>query len=119
MKYILNYLKNQMLLKLNYDYKSNDFDNGIHFNTASLASKMINYKDVYVLLKIECEVPFDCPDQGKNTILGIAYLRNSLKIVKDLKIQLNNVNISNEVNLNRSALIDFVLNNSHNESIFL
>ena len=39
---------------------------------------------------------------------------NSLRF---LKIQLNNVNISNEVNVNRSSLIDFVLNNSHNESI--
>ena len=34
-----------------------------------------------------------------------------------MKVQLNNVNISNEVNVNRSSLIDFVLNNSQNESI--
>ena len=40
-----------------------------------------------------------------------------MNLLKNLKIQLNNVNISNEVNVNRSSLIDFVLNNSHNESI--
>ena len=26
---------------------------------------MINYKDAYVLLHIECEIPFDEADQGK------------------------------------------------------
>ena len=26
---------------------------------------MINYKDAYVLLHIECEIPFDETDQGK------------------------------------------------------
>ena len=45
------------------------------------------------------------------------YLKNSFEIIKNLKIQLSNVNISNEVKVNRSNLIDFVLNNSHNESI--
>ena len=38
-------------------------------------------------------------------------------MIKNLKIQLNNGNISNEVNVNRFSLIDFVLNNSHNGSI--
>ena len=47
----------------------------------------------------------------------ILYPKNSFELVKNVKIQLNNVNISNEVNVNRSSLIDFVLNNSHNESI--
>ena len=46
-----------------------------------------------------------------------SHTKNSFELVKNVKIQLNNVNISNEVNVNRSSLIDFVLNNSHNESI--
>ena len=78
---------------------------------------MINYKDAYILLQIECEVPYDDSDQGKKSIPDIPYLKNSFELIKNLKIQLNNVNISNEVNVNRSSLIDFVLNNSHNESI--
>ena len=36
---------------------NNNFDNGISFNTQSIANKMINYKDAYVLLNIECEIP--------------------------------------------------------------
>ena len=109
--------KESNIIKLNNENKIDDFDNGIHFNTASFASKMINYKDAYILLNIECEVPFDDGDQGKKSVPDELYIRNSFEIVKNLKIQLNNVNISNEVNVNRSSLIDFVLNNSHNESI--
>ena len=109
--------KESNIIKLNNENKNDDFDNGIHFNTASLASKMIYYKDAYILLNIECEIPFDDTDQGKDSIPDILYLKNSFELIKNLKIQLNNVNISNEVNVNRSSLIDFVLNNSHNESI--
>ena len=69
------------------------------------------------LLHIQCEVPYDDSDQGKKSIPDILYLKNSYELINNLKIQLNNVNISNEVNVNRSSLIDFVLNNSHNESI--
>ena len=73
---------------------------------------MIDYKNAYVLLKIECEIPFDTTDQGKKSITKILYIKNSYEIVKNFKIQLNNVNISNEVNVNRCALIDYILNNS-------
>ena len=41
-------------------------------------------------------------------------MKNSYEIVKNLKIQLNNVIISNESNIHRSNLINFVLNNSYN-----
>ena len=96
---------------------NNNFDNGISFNTQSIASKMINYKDAYVLLRIECEIPFDETDQGKNSIPKLLYLKNSFKIVKNLKVQLNNVTILNESNINRSALIGYVLDNPQSESI--
>ena len=94
---------------------NNNFDNGISFNTQSIASKMINYKDSYVLL-IECEIPFDETDQGKKSIPKLLYLKNSFEIVKNFKVQLNNVTIINESNINRSALIDFVLDNPQSES---
>ena len=109
--------KESNIIKLNNENKNDDFDSGIHFNTASLASKLINYKDAYILLQFECEIPYDDTDQGKKSVPDVIYLKNSFELVKNLKIQLNNVNISNEVNVNRSSLIDFVLNNSHNESV--
>ena len=96
---------------------NNNFDNGISFNTQSIASKMINYKDAYVLLHIECEIPFDSSDQGKKSIPKLLYLKNSFEIVKNFKCQLNNVTILNEGNVNRSSLIDFVLDNPQSEPL--
>ena len=96
---------------------NNDFDKGISFNTQSIASKMINYEDSYVLLRIECEIPFDSTDQGKKSIPKLLYLKNSFEIIKNIKVQLNNVTILNEGNVNRSALIDFVLDNPQSEPI--
>ena len=78
---------------------------------------MINYKDSYVLLLIEAEIPFDSTDQCKKSIPKLLYLKNSFEIVKNFKVQLNNVTILNESNINRSALIDFVLDNPQSESL--
>ena len=108
--------KESNIIKLNNENKNDEFDNGIHFNTASLASKLVNYKDAYISLQIECEVPYDDGGQSKKSISEELYLKNSFELVKNLRIQQNNINISNEVNVNRSSLINFVLNNSHNES---
>ena len=104
-------------IKINNDNgDNNNFDNGISFNIQSIASKLINHKDAYVLPRIECEIPFDETDQGKKSIPKLLYLKNSFEIVKNFKVQLNNVTILNESNINRSALIDFVLDNSQSES---
>ena len=108
--------KESNVIKINNNNgDNNNFDNGISFNTQSIASKMINYKDAYILLHIECEIPFDETDQGKKSIPKLLYLKNSSEIVKNLKVQLNNVTILNEGNINRSALIDFVLDNCQGE----
>ena len=110
--------KESNVIKINNNNgDNNNFDNGISFNTQSIASKMINYKDAYVLLHIECEILFDETDQGKKSIPKLLYLKNSFEIVRNFKVQLNNVTISNEGNVNRSSLIDFVLDNPQTESI--
>ena len=64
---------------------NNNVDNGISFNTQSIASKMINYKDAYVLLHIECEIPYDETDQGKKSIPKLLYLKTLLKLLKILR----------------------------------
>ena len=113
-----NLFKESNVIKIiNNNGDNNNFDNGISFNTQSIASKLINYKDAYVLLHIECEIPFDSSDQGKKSIPRLLYLKNSFEIVKNFKVQLNNVTILNKGNINRSALIDFVLDNSQSESL--
>ena len=70
--------KQSNVIKLPNQNKNNDFDNGILFNTSSIASKMINYKDAYVLSKIECEEPFDDGDQGKKSINSTMSLSQTL-----------------------------------------
>ena len=110
--------KESNVIKINNNNgDNNNFDNGISFNTQSISSKMINYKDAYILLQIECEIPYDDSDQGKKSIPKLLYLKNSFEIVKNLKVQLNNVTILNEGNINRSSLIDIVLDNPQTESI--
>ena len=109
--------KESNVIKINNNNGDNNFDNGISFNTQSIASKMINYKDAYVLLRIECEIPFDETDQGKKSIPKLLYLKNSFEIVKNFKTQLNNVTILNEGNVNRSSLIDFLLDNPQSEPL--
>ena len=36
---------------------NNDYNKEIIFNTRSLASRLVNYKDAYILLKIEVKNP--------------------------------------------------------------
>ena len=74
--------KESNIIKLNNDNKNGDFDNGIHFNTASLSSKMINYKDAYILLHIDCEIPYDDSDQGKKTYLMYFILKIVLNLLR-------------------------------------
>ena len=45
-----------------------NFNKSINFNTQSLASQLINYKNAYILLKIQVAVPYERQDQGKKTI---------------------------------------------------
>ena len=96
--------KESKIIKINNNNgDNNNFDNVISFNTQSIASKMINYKDAYVLLHIACEIPFDQSDQGKKSIPKLLYLKNSFEIVKNFKVHLNNVTILNKSYVTRSA----------------
>ena len=109
--------KESNIIKLNNKNNNNydNYDNNqIEFNTQSLASKIINYSNAYIEIEIELEIPFDASDQGKKSIPKLIALKNSYKIVKNLKIQLNNIIISDESNIHRSNLVNFILNNSYN-----
>ena len=79
--------KESNVININNNNGDKNFDNGISFNTTSIASKMINYKDAYNLLHIECEIPFNEIDQGKKSIPKLLYLKNSFEIVQNFKVQ--------------------------------
>ena len=91
-----------------------DFSKEIISNTRSLASLLINYKDAYILLKIEVKIPYDGTDQGKKSVPKLISLKKSYELVEYLRISLNNI-ITNESYVNRSSLVNYVLNNSYND----
>ena len=90
-----------------------DYNKEIIFNTRSLASLLINYKDAYILLKIEVKIPYDGTDQGKKSVPKLISLKKSFELIENLRISLNNVIITNESYVNRSALVNYILNNSY------
>ena len=42
---------------------------------------MIHYIDAYILLNIECEIPYDDGDQGEKSIPDVLYLKNSFELI--------------------------------------
>ena len=66
-----------------------NFNREINFNTQSLASQIINYKDAYILLEIQVAVPNETGDQGKKSIPPLLYIKKSYELVNSLKISLN------------------------------
>ena len=88
-----------------------DYNNEIIFNTRSLASLLINYKDAYILLKIEVKIPYEATEVGKKSVPKLISLKKSYELVEYLRISLNNVIITNESYVNRSSLVNYVINN--------
>ena len=103
------------VIKLTNNNRDKFDNNTIQFNTKDLSSNIIDYPNVYIELEIELEVPFEDSDQGKKSIPKLIALKNSYEIVENLRISLNRVIVSNETNINRSNLINYVLNNSYND----
>ena len=56
-----------------------NFNKEINFNTQSLASQIINYKDAYILLEIQVAVPYKREDLGKKTVPQLLYIKNLMK----------------------------------------
>ena len=92
-----------------------DYNKETVFDTRSLASLLINYKDAYILLKIEVKIPYDQTDQGKKSVPKLISLKKSYELVEYLRISLNNVIITNESYVNRSSLVNYVMNNAFND----
>ena len=90
-----------------------DYNKEIIFNTRSLASLLINYKDAYILLEVK--IPYDPTDQGKKSEPKLISLKKSFELIEYLRISLNNVIITNESYVNRSALVNYILNNAYND----
>ena len=95
-----------------------DYNKEIIFNTRSLASLLINYKDAYILLKIEVKIPYDGTDQGKKSVPKLISLKKSFELIEYLRISLNNV-IVKEVELYENDHIRYLkmLNDGYSKTI--
>ena len=65
-------LKESNIIAHNNNNQGN-FYKSINFNTQSLASQIINYKDSYILPEIQVAVPYERGDQGKNNFSIMIY----------------------------------------------
>ena len=107
-------LKRSNIVWINNENQS-DYNKEIIFNTKSLASLLINYKDAYILLEIEVKIPYDQTDHGKKSVPKLISFKKSYELVEYLRISLNNVIITNESYVNRSSLVNYVMNNAYND----
>ena len=72
---------------------------------------MINYSNAYIEIELIISVNCDGDTAAKDSVPKLINLKPSYEIVKSLRIMLNNTIISNENNINRSNLVNYVLNN--------
>ena len=56
--------KKSNIIEINNDNKG-EYTKDIIFKTVSNANNLINYKNAYILLKIQVEIPNDATDEGK------------------------------------------------------
>ena len=74
--------KESNIIKSNNKNNNNYDNNQIEFNTQSLSSKLSNYSNAYIEVKIELEISFDDSDQGKKSIPKLIALKKVMKLLK-------------------------------------
>ena len=100
------------IIKLNNNNNENYNNKQIKFNTLNISNKMINYSNSYIELELLISIDYDDSDtSAKDSIPKLIGFKKSFEIVKSLRIMLNNTIISNENDINRSNLINYILNN--------
>ena len=99
-------------IKLN-NINNNSFSNNkFTFNTKSIASQLVLYKDAYILLEVDIEIETEA-----NALLTNSRLKNSYEMVNSLKIELNQIIITNEDYIHYSNMIPHLLENSKSDDL--
>ena len=96
-------------LKLNPENNNNT---RMEFNTKNISSQLIDYSNAY--FQFIFNIKFATADVCTKANLT---LKNSYEMIQELKIELNNKNISNEHNTNYSYIINHLLENSKNDDL--
>ena len=84
----------------------------IVFNTQSISSKLIDYSNAYIQFQFDIKFETDAVCTNANLTL-----KNSYEMISELKIELNNIIISNEHDTNYSYIINHLLENSKNDNL--
>ena len=96
-------------LKLNPENINNT---RIVFNTQNISSQLIDYSNAYFRFIFNIKFATEAACTKTNLTL-----KNSYEMIQELKIELNNKNISNEHNVNYSYIINHLLENSKNDDL--
>ena len=107
--------KRSNVVKLNNDGNYNSRQLG--FDTLNISNKIINYSNAYIELELTISINYDDEESAKDSIPNEYNLKASYEIVKSLRIMLNGTIISNENDINRSNLVNHILNNGRLSSI--
>ena len=80
---------------------------------------MIDYSKACILFEVKANIPFVNGDDANNdTNVKTSFTsRNSDDIITNLRILLNNTVISDEIDVDKSNLVNFILHNSNTNKI--
>ena len=87
-------------------------DSPMVFNTKNILSKLIDYSNAYI--QFQFDIKFATADACTK---GNLTLKNSYKMISELKIELNGRIIPNESNVNYSHIINHLLENGKNDDL--
>ena len=99
-------------IKLNNTDNNSFSNNKFTFNTKSVASQLVLYKDAYILLEVDIKFGTEA-----NASLNNLRLKNSYEMVNSLKIQLNQTVITDEDYIYYSNMIPNLLENSKSDDL--
>ena len=91
-------------IKLNNINNNSYSNNKFIFNTKSIASQLVLYKDAYILLEVDIKFETEA-----NALITNLRLKNSYEMVNSLKIELNRIIITNEDHIYYSNIIPHLL----------
>ena len=116
---IFQNLQESNIISLNNNNKGDYSNNKLLFNTLQISKKMIDYSKAYILFEVKATIPFVNGDDANNNanVKNSFTLRNSNDIITSLNIRLNNTIISDEIDIDKSNLVNFLLHNSNTNKI--
>ena len=116
---IFQNLEKSNIISLNNNNKGDYSNNELIFNTLQISKKMIDYSKAYILFEVKATIPFVNGDNANDNanVKNSFTLTNSDDIITNLRIILNNVVISDEINVDKSNLVNFILHNSNTNKI--